>query len=157
MFFLIGKKYFREELFLANVFKDSGRNDRYYLIEWAKQVRNSHIYTPLDRVDSLSGPKAAGYIILEWMNEAGRTAEEICAARSFIGLDITELTANQKLFVADAEEAGVTINYNYFAPDSFGRKCPAIYVRDINYKYFSTNAQTDFEYRDNRVIVFAQE
>lgn len=119
------------KFFLSDLFKSRG-DDRHYLLVITTPRKNSRAYLPHEDTSTIFGFSLAGDIVLKWLNQPGRTAAELAAARSFFGWDITELSANQLQFIVDAEEAGLNVDFSYVPENSYGRTCPAVGRKDFS-------------------------
>ncbi|RII28380.1 MAG: hypothetical protein CXR31_00340 [Geobacter sp.] len=63
------------------------------------------------------------------------------------------LTMNQRLFIEDAEKAGLTIDYDYSGKFMNGYRCPAVYVD--SYHQVETDAYVCMDNWGKRFVVYA--
>lgn len=74
-----------------------------------------------------------------------------------IGFPGYKLTDNQKLFVAEAEEAGLEINYDYSSSLTDGKRCPAVCARVLSTLTPIFTAKTGVEVHGLGVTMFGKE
>lgn len=88
MHIFIGNTLDGFEMYLSDVLKSTRNSDQPYLLVWATPRNYSTICTADDYVLMSYGPMPACELVATWMDEPERTAKEIEAARSFLGLNI---------------------------------------------------------------------
>lgn len=133
MLYQVGHSFCGIQLFLAHPAEDLQRHDldRYVLLKRLNNESSENremIFHPHDTIQFYGREMLAGDVVLSWLNKRGDYEAETFAARSFFGWNTTELSANQKLFVAEVEERGYTVDYDYVPENSYGQICPAIYI-----------------------------
>jgi hypothetical protein len=64
-----------------------------------------------------------------------------------------ELSDNQKLFVRDAENQGITVKYDYSGRCMYGRKCPSVVVGGPG--DFGTKAGTRSDSMGLDIVIYA--
>lgn len=146
-----------QEFFLVNPAFDLGFDqlDRYVLL----MVPRGHdiyevqgkIFYPHEKILLNGNEELAGTVVLDWLNEEGRNEDDAYVARAFFGWGTSDLSENQKLFIAEAKRQGVEV-YDHVPENSFGQICPAITI-DYNY---SITLTADFEEDEYQDILFAR-
>lgn len=67
---------------------------------------------------------------------------------------IKKLSANQKLFVKDAERAGLEVDYSYSGRGMYGKTCPSVNVDRLG--EFGTRAKTQSDSMGLGYVIYAR-